>query len=106
VVVLDIEAVQLHHQLIAIDQALIVRAAMVAAHSQQLLIPPAAHLDVGRADQWLGTHIPESTPSCTETEFVADPDWISARVASETSDTIVATIRNEFWRPTDFSTVR
>ena len=38
--------------------------------------------------------------------FVADPDWISARVASETPDKIVASIRNEFWRPTDFSTVR
>ena len=38
--------------------------------------------------------------------FVADPDWISARVASETPDKIVASIRNEFWRPTDFSTVQ
>ena len=38
--------------------------------------------------------------------FVADPDWISARVASETPDTIVETIRNKFWRPTEFSTVR
>jgi len=37
--------------------------------------------------------------------FVADPDWISARIASETPDKIVASIRNEFWRPTDFSTV-
>ena len=38
--------------------------------------------------------------------FVADPEWISARVASETPDKIVASIRNEFWRPTDFSTVQ
>ena len=38
--------------------------------------------------------------------FVADPDWISARVASETPDKIVASIRNEFWRPTDISTVQ
>src|SRR4029079_11001585 len=38
--------------------------------------------------------------------FVADPDWISARVASETPDKIVASIRNEFWRPTEFSTVQ
>ena len=38
--------------------------------------------------------------------FVADPDWISARIASETPDKIVASIRNEFWRPTDFSTVQ
>ena len=38
--------------------------------------------------------------------FVADPDWISARAASETPDKIVASIRNEFWRPTDFSTVQ
>src|SRR3954462_13931146 len=36
--------------------------------------------------------------------FVAAPDWISARIASETPDKIVASIRNEFWRPTDFST--
>jgi hypothetical protein len=63
VIVLDVEAVQLHHQLTAIDQALIVRAAVVAAHAQQFLIPPAAHLDVGGTDQWLGTHIPETTPS-------------------------------------------
>ena len=38
--------------------------------------------------------------------FVADPDWVSARAASETPDKIVASIRNEFWRPTDFSTVQ
>ena len=38
--------------------------------------------------------------------FVADPDWISARIASETPDKIVASIRNELWRPTDFSTVQ
>ena len=45
-----------------------------------------------REEKWLG--------------FVSDPDWISARVASETPDKIVASIRNEFWRPTDFSTVQ
>ena len=63
VIVLDFEAVQLHHQLSSVDQALIVRAAVIAAHFQQFLIPPAAQLNVGRADQRLGAHLPEATPS-------------------------------------------
>lgn len=37
--------------------------------------------------------------------FQADPDWNAARAASETPDRIVASIRNEFWRPTSFSSV-
>jgi hypothetical protein len=40
------------------------------------------------------------------TAFQSDPDWIAARAASETPDRIVASIRNEFWKPTAFSAVR
>lgn len=38
--------------------------------------------------------------------FQADPDWIAARAASETPDKIVESIRNEFWKPAAFSSVR
>jgi hypothetical protein len=66
-------------------------------------------VEVGENNQVL--HYLLAWESLTEREekwprFVADPDWISARVASETPDKIVASIRNEFWRPTDFSTVQ
>lgn len=66
-------------------------------------------VEVGESNQVL--HYLLAWESLAEREekwarFVADPDWISARVASETPDKIVASIRNEFWRPTEFSTVQ
>jgi hypothetical protein len=38
---------------------------MVAAHPKEFLVPPAAHLDVGGTNQWLGTHTRKTTPSST-----------------------------------------
>jgi hypothetical protein len=38
--------------------------------------------------------------------FQADPGWIAARAATETPDKIVQSVRNEFWTPTAFSSVR
>ena len=58
VVVLDLKAVQLHHKPISIDQAFVVRAAVVAADAEQLLVPTAARLNVGGTDQRLRAHAP------------------------------------------------
>lgn len=38
--------------------------------------------------------------------FATDPDWISARAASERDGQIVQTIRNSFLAPTAFSSVK
>ncbi|MBD8066157.1 NIPSNAP family protein [Devosia sp. PTR5] len=40
------------------------------------------------------------------TAFIADPDWISARDASERDGPILANVRNELLNPTAFSSVR
>ncbi|MDE3074806.1 MAG: NIPSNAP family protein [Chloroflexota bacterium] len=35
--------------------------------------------------------------------FATDPEWISARAQSEQQGTLVAHVRNELWKPTDYS---
>jgi hypothetical protein len=40
------------------------------------------------------------------TAFTADPDWISARDASERDGPILANVRNELLTPTAFSSAR
>jgi hypothetical protein len=56
VVVLDPPVVELEDQLIASDEALVIRTAVGAPAAQEPLVPPAAGLDVGHGDQRLGTH--------------------------------------------------
>jgi NIPSNAP len=38
--------------------------------------------------------------------FLADPEWRSAKAASEANGAIVAGVHNEFWSPTDFSALK
>lgn len=38
--------------------------------------------------------------------FQVDPEWVAARVASETPEKIVQDIRSEFWKPAAFSSVQ
>jgi hypothetical protein len=56
VVVFDLEAVELKDEDAIADQALIFRAAVCALTAKQPLIPPAAGLDIGDGDEWLGPH--------------------------------------------------
>lgn len=56
VMVLDIPAMQLHHEAILPDKALILGASVGTLTAQQVLIPAAAAFDVADANQWLGTH--------------------------------------------------
>jgi hypothetical protein len=65
VIVLYVEVMQLHHEPITIDEALVVGAAVVAANPQQLLVPPAAGLDIGGTDQRLRVHGPNANPAST-----------------------------------------
>lgn len=50
------EAVQLKDELPAVHQLLVRRSAVIAAASEQPLIPPAAGFDIGDCDERLGTH--------------------------------------------------
>jgi hypothetical protein len=59
--VFGIEAVQLQHELIVEAEALVVRAAVIAAEAKEALIPAAAGFDVGHGDKGLGPH--GSSPS-------------------------------------------
>jgi hypothetical protein len=66
-------------------------------------------VDVGESNQAL--HYLLRWESMAEREdkwgaFQADPEWNAARAASETPERIVASIRNEFWKPTAFSSVQ
>ena len=56
--VLDLKAVELHHEPISIDQAFVVGAAVVATEAEQLLVPTAAGLDVSGTDERLRVHVP------------------------------------------------
>jgi hypothetical protein len=64
VMVLHVEAVQLHHQLAVVDQPLILVASMAALAAEQRPIPAAAPLDIRHVDKRLRTHqAPASEPS-------------------------------------------
>lgn len=54
--VFHVEAVQLKDQAPIRDKAFVLSSAMRAPASEQLLIPPAARLDVAYRDEWLRTH--------------------------------------------------
>lgn len=56
VMVMHVKAVQLKDELSAVDQLLVGRSAVIAAASEQTLIPPAAGFDIGDGDERLGTH--------------------------------------------------
>jgi hypothetical protein len=57
VVVLDFPTVQLEHESsVVIDQAFVVRSAVVAPSSEQVLEPLARGLDVVDCEEWLCTH--------------------------------------------------
>ncbi len=61
VMVLHLEAVQLKHKLAVQNQLFIGGAAMIAAQTEQALIPPAACFYVGNGDERLGTHSMNNT---------------------------------------------
>jgi hypothetical protein len=56
VMVFFVPAVELHDQLIVGNKALVLTAAVTALAAKELLVPPAAGLDVANRDQWLWSH--------------------------------------------------
>src|SRR5271168_2217036 len=56
-VMFDIESMQLKDQNFLEDQSLVFRTSMRALAPEQLLIPPAARLDVAHCNQWLWPHL-------------------------------------------------
>src|SRR6516225_6814037 len=54
VVVLDVPVVELEHEDVVGEQALVLRSAVVAAQAEELLVPAAGCLDVADAEQCLG----------------------------------------------------
>jgi hypothetical protein len=57
VVMFHFPSVQLHHELAGMDEAFVIRPAMIALAVEQPLIPSAAGLNVSNANQWLWSHI-------------------------------------------------
>jgi hypothetical protein len=54
---LDLPAVQLQDQGVARNQALVFGAAVGAAAAEQILVPPAARLDIADGDEGLWTQL-------------------------------------------------
>ena len=52
-----LEAVELEDELVVEAETLVVRAAMVAAEAEELLVPTAAGLDVSDSDEGLRTYV-------------------------------------------------
>lgn len=56
VMVLGLEAVELEDELVVEAQALVVRAAVIAAQTEEALVPAAAGFDIGDGDERLRAH--------------------------------------------------
>jgi len=57
VMVRRLEAVELQDELVVEAETIVVRAAMVAAEAEELLVPAAAGLDVSNSDEGLRTYV-------------------------------------------------
>jgi hypothetical protein len=58
VMMFDFKTVQLQHDLTAVEELFVLRAAMAAGDAEQALIPAAAAFDIRHTDERLGSHSP------------------------------------------------